>query len=157
MWPSVRSIVAPDDRWYDQSWDPTIARTINRGDLRPIVRSIVSPDDRSIVWSIVTSCDRSYDRSCDCRSAIIHNWWCHHARLVGRSLKTYLRPFTIWNRRLEVFNMTIDLAATGFTLAITQDLCDQSFVLSTIRPRLQHFSVACNRKLVVTPVWLGRK
>ena len=38
--------------------------------------------------------------------------------------------------------MTYDLAATDFVLAITHDLCDQSYALSTICPRFQHFSVA---------------
>ena len=123
--PIVRSVIAPDDRSYDQSWGPTIDRMINRCNLRPIVRSIMAPDDRSY--------DRSQD-SCDCRSAIIDNWWCHHARLVVRSRKTYLRPLSIWNRRLEVLNTTIDLAATEFALAITHDLCDQSCVLFTICP-----------------------
>ena len=123
---SLRSIVAPDDRSYDQSWYPTTDRTINRSIVRPIVRSIVA------------SCDRSYDQSCDCRSANIHNWGCHHARLVERSHKIYLPPLTIWNRRLEVLNTTIDPAATDITPAVTHDLCDQSYVLSTICPLFQH-------------------
>ena len=135
----VRSTVASCDRAYDQSWHPTTDGTINRGVQRSIARSIVATYDRSydqpwhpttdhtinrgtqrpIVRSIVASCDRSYDQSCDCRSAIIHNWWCHHARLVVRSRKTYLRLPTIWNRRIEVLNITLDLAATDFALAIT--------------------------------------
>ena len=131
-------------------------RTINHAARRPIVRSIVGRNDRTInrgnrgnrgtkrptLRSIVASCDRSYDQSCDYRSAIIHNWWRHHARLVVRSRKTYLRPLTIWNRRSEVFNMTIDLVTTDFTLAITHDLWDLSYILSTTCPRFQHFSVA---------------
>ena len=128
-----------NDRSHDQSLLPTTDRTINCGTRRPIVRSIVAPKD-GIVRSIVASCDRSYDRSydqsCDCLSAIIHNWWCHNAR----SRTTYRLPLT--NRRLEVLNMTIDLVATDFALVITHDLCDHSYVLSTICPRFQHFSVA---------------
>ena len=112
----ARSIVATYDRSYDQSWHPTTDRTINSGIRRTIVRSIVHR--RPIVRSIVTSCDRPYEQSCYCRSGIIDNWWCHHARLVVRSPKTYLRPLTIGNRRLEVLNMTNDLAATDFALAI---------------------------------------
>ena len=38
--------------------------------------------------------------------------------------------------------MTIDLAATDFTSAITHDLCDQSCVRSTIYPGFPHVSVA---------------
>ena len=124
--PIARAIVASCDRAYDQSWHPTTDGTINRGIQRPIERPIVA----------------SCDRSCDCRSAIIHNWWCHHARLVVRSRNTYLRPFTIWSCRLEVLNMTIDIAATDVAIAITHDLCHQSYVLSTIYSRFQHFSVA---------------
>ena len=48
-----------------------------------------------------------------------------------------------------VWNMTIDLVATDLPLAITHDLCDQSYdlcdqsyILATIGPRFQHFSVA---------------
>ena len=94
----------------------------------------------------MASCDRAYDQSCDCRSTIIHNWWFHHAQLVVRSRELYLRPLTIWNRRFEVLNMTIDIAATDFALAITHDLCDQSYVLSANCPRFQHFSVAPGSK-----------
>ena len=132
---NARSIVASCDR----SLRPTTDRTINRGTRRPIVRSIVA------------SCDRSYDQSCDFRSAIIHNWWFHHARLVVRSRKTYLRPLAIWNRRLYVLNMTIDLVTTHFALSVTHDLCDQSYVLSTTCPRFSHFTVAgIGRNLVVS-------
>ena len=123
---NARSIIASCDR----SLRPTTDRTINRGTKRPIVRSIVA------------SCDRSYDQSCDFRSAIIHNGWFHHARLVVRSRKIYLRPLAIWNRRLYVLNMTIDLVTTHLALTVTHDLCDQSYVLSTTSPRFSHFAVA---------------
>ena len=124
---NARSIVASCDR----SLRPTTDRTINRGTKRPIVRSIVA------------SCDRSYDQSCDFRSAIIHNWWFPHARLVVRSRKTYyLQPLAIWNRRLKVLNMTIDLVTTHFALTVTHDLCDQSYVLSATCPRFSQFTVA---------------
>ena len=107
--PMVGSIVASCDRSCEHSWRPvaectitcgtrrsivdqslgaTINRTINRSIVRPIVRSIVAPNDRS------------YDQLCDFQSATIHNWWCHHARLVVRSRKIFLRPLTIWNRML---------------------------------------------------------
>ena len=57
------------------------------------------------------------------------------ARLIVLSL-------TIWNSRFQVLNMTIDLVATDFTLAITHDLCHQSYVRSTNDPSFQHFSIA---------------
>ena len=151
--------MASCDRAYDQSRHSTVDRTINNGVQRSIARSIVASCDRSlqpttdrtitrgnrgtkrlIVRSIVASCDRSYDRSCDNRSAIIHNWWFHHTRLAVRLRKTYLRPLTIWNRSLDVLNMTIDLITTDFALAINHDLCDQSYVLSTTL--FQQFSFA---------------
>ena len=44
------------------------------------------------------------------------NWCCEHAQPVVRSRKTYIRPLTSWNRRLEVLNMTNYLAATDFAL-----------------------------------------
>ena len=163
--------MASCDRAYDESWHPTTDRTINRGVQRSIARSIIASCDRSlrpttnrtinrdnrgtkrpIVRSIVPSCDRSNDKSCDYRSAIIHNWWCPHARLAVRSRKTNLRPLTIWNRRLDVLNMTIDLAATDLALAITHDLCDQLYVLSTTCPRFQHCRPQVGRNLVVSPV-----
>ena len=48
-----------------------------------------------------------------------------------------------------VLNMTIDLVETDLPLAITHDLCDQSYdlchqsyVRSSIGPPFQHFSIA---------------
>ena len=101
--PIVRALVAPEDRWYDQSWGETINRTINRSSVGHIVQSIVA------------TYDRSYDQS-----------WRQ----------------SIWNRKLEVLNMTTDLATTDCALAITHDLCYQSYILSSICPRFQFFSVA---------------
>ena len=168
------------DRSCDRSWHPMTERMINRGTRRSIVAScdqslrpttdrrsivaIVAPNDqttdrtincsimRAIGRSIVASCERSYDQSCDYRSAIIHNGSCHHARLVVRSRKTYLRPLAIWNRRLQVLNMTIDLVATDLPLAITYDLDDQSYVLSTICRRFQFCRSQVGRNLGVSPV-----
>ena len=68
-------------------------------------------------------------------------------RLAVRSHQTNMRPLTIWNRRLEVLNMTIDPAATDFALAITHYLCDHSCVRFTICSRFQHFSVAARSQL----------
>ena len=66
------------------------------------------------------------------------------ARPVARLI---VRPLTIWNSRFQVLNMTI--VATDLPLAITHDLCDQSYDqydqsygLSSSCPRLQHFPIA---------------
>ena len=48
------------------------------------------------------------------------------ARPVARLM---VRPVTIWNSRFQVVNVTIDLVATDLPLAITHDLCDQSYDL----------------------------
>ena len=75
------------------------------------------------------------------------------ARPVARLI---VRPLTICNIRLQVLNMTIVLVATDLRLAITHNLCDQSYdlcdqsydhcdqsyVLSTIDPRFKKKSVA---------------
>ena len=121
--PIVRATVASCVRSYEHSWHHGTERTINHDTRIPMVRSIVGCNDRPtnrsivqpIVWSIVGTYGRSYDQS-----------WHQN----------------IWNRRLEVLNMTIDLATNDFALAITHDLCDQSYVLSTIYSRFHHFSVA---------------
>ena len=183
--PIVRSVTAPDDRSYDQSWRPTTDCTLNRGVQRPIVLSIVAPDGRSwhlttdrtinrwaqrsiarpivrniglrpIVRSIVASCDRSYELSCDCRSAITHNWWCHHARLVVQPRNTCLRPLTICNSRLEVLNMTIDLVTTEFLpwRSPTTSATSRAFILQFIHDS-NIFRSQPGRNLVVSPVWLG--
>ena len=131
---SYGSIVTVGDRWNDQSWHPVTERTITHGTRRAILRSIVAPDDRSCdqAWGPMTT-DRTINRAtADPRSSTTG-----HTRLVVRSRKTYLRPLTIWNCRLDVLNMTIDFAATDYALAITHYFYDQSCVLSTISPRFQ--------------------
>ena len=107
-------LVVINDRSYDQSWPLTIDRTINRGILHE--QSIGGATGRKMAPPV--------------------------ARL-------HVRPLTIWNSRYQVLNMTIDLVATDLPLAITHNLCDksydfcgQSYVLSWICPRLQHFSIA---------------
>ena len=92
---------------------------------------------RSIVRSIVAPGDRSYDQSIGGATG----------RKVARPVaRLIVRPLTIWNSRFQVLNMTIDLVATDLPIAITHDicyqsydLCDQSYVLSSLCPRLQHF------------------
>ena len=123
--PIVRTIVAYCDRSYEHSWHPVTERTINRGTGRTMVRSIVGGNDRSHDQSYHRETDRTINR-CDLYDRSYDQWW-HQ---------------TIWNRRLDVLNMTIDLAKTDFALASIHDICDQSYVLSTICPRFQHVSVA---------------
>ena len=166
----AQPIVASCERLHDQSSRAATDRTINRcvrrriarpsWHLRPIVRLVVPPvaesnRERSRVAALpnVMSYDGWHHKSSGdttscttsraiARSAIIHNWWCDHTRLVVRSRKTYCRQLTIWNGKLDVLNITIDLDATDFSLAITYDLCDQSCVRFSICPRFKHFSVS---------------
>ena len=120
----MRLVVAIKDRSYDQSWPPTIDRTINRGSMRE--QSIGGATGRKVARSVV--------------------------RLI-------VRPLTIWNRRFQVLNMTIDLAATDLPLAITHDLCDQSYDLCDQSYGFLRFVHDCNifrsqvgRNLVVSRV-----
>ena len=132
-----------------------MVRSIDRCILKPVVRALVA------------SCDRAYDQSWHPKTDGTINRGVH--RSIARSIvATYVRSYgqswhqTIWNRRLDVLNKTIDLVTTDFALEITHDLddqsydlCDQSYVLSTICPRFQHFRSQVGRNLVVSPVWLG--
>ena len=130
-----QSIVASCDRSYEQSWHPVTDRTSTPGIMRPSVRYIVALEDRCY--------DQSRGATIDCTIN------CSIVRPIVRPIVvTYDQSYdqswhrTIWNRRLEVLNMPIDLATSDFALAIPQDHCDQSYVLSTICPRFQHFPVA---------------
>ena len=116
----VRSSVAPDDRSYDQSWNSATYSVGRRmgSDLNPITISTFYIVSEQSIGGIT---GRKVARP--------------DARLIVRQLM-------IWNRRLQVLNMTIDLFATDLPLAITHDLCDQSYVLFTIGPRFHHFSIA---------------
>ena len=137
--------MGPDGRSYDQSWGTTIDRTMNRTIVRPIVATYHRPYYQS--WHQTT--DRTINRSIvrPIVRSIVRLPIRDHPQLMvprcttGGTITTCLRPLTIWNRRLEVSNMTIDLVTTDFALAITHDLCVQSYVLSTTRPRIQQFSV----------------
>ena len=119
-----QSIVASCDRSYEQSWHPVTERTTNR-----------APEDRWYDQSWGATIDRTINRSIV--RPIVRSIVATHNRSDDQSWHP-----TIWNRRLEVLNMTIDLATTDFAFVITHDLCDRSYVLSTICPRFQHFSVA---------------
>ena len=80
LWPSEQSIVAPEDRWYDQSWGATIDRTINRSIVRPSVWSIVAPND---LESQVRSFEHDH-RPC-------YDWFCPGDR--PRPPRPVVRPF----------------------------------------------------------------
>ena len=106
----VRSIGAPDDRSYYQSYNSATDSVGRR------MGSDLNPRNISIFYSVgEQSIGGTTGRKV--------------ARPVARLI---VRPLTIWNRRLQVLNMTIDLIATDLPLAITYDLCDQSYALSTI-------------------------
>ena len=100
----VRSIVALDDRSYDQSWNSSTDSIGRRmwSDLNPRnISKLYSVSEQSVGGTTGRKVARPV------------------ARLI-------VRPLTIWNRRLQVLNMTIDLVATDLPLAITHDLCDES-------------------------------
>ena len=95
----------------DQSWPPTIDRTINSVGRR--MGSDLKPRNISTCYSVSEQpIGGTTDRNV--------------ARPVARLI---VRPLTIWNSRFQVLNMTIDLVATDLPLAITHDLCDQSYDL----------------------------
>ena len=111
-------------------------RTTSGSHKRSIVRSNVAPTiDRTINRGIL-HIKQSIGRA--------------NGRKVSRPVaRLIVRPLTIWNSRFQVLNMTIDLVATYLPLAITHDLCDQSYdlcrqayVLSSIYQRLKKKSIA---------------
>ena len=130
--------------------------TIGGSDHRPMYDQSLRPATDATTNMIVASSDRSYE----------HSWHRVTKRTINRGTRLpMVRPIVgcnnrsydqwwlqmIWNRRLDVLNMTIELATTDFALAINHDLCDQSYVLSTICPIFQPFSVA-GRNPGVSPV-----
>ena len=127
----VQLVVAINDRSYDRSWPPTIDRMINSVGSR--MGSDLKPRNISTFYSV------SEQPIGGTTSRKV-------ARPVARLI---VRPHTIWNSRFQVLNMTIDLVATDLPLAITHDLCHQSYdlchqsyVRSTIGPSFQIFSIA---------------
>ena len=130
----IRSIVAPDDRSYDQSWNYATDSVGRR------MGSDLNPRNTSTFYSVS---EQSIGGTTGRKAAR------PVARLIVRSL-------TIWNRRLQVLNMAIDLVVTDLPLAVTHDLCDQSYVLSTICLRVVYdcklFWSQLRRNLVVSPV-----
>ena len=69
----------------------------------------------------------------------MRDWW--YDRYIFKDLSTISYDL---ESQVTVLNMTIDniIAATGFALAITHDLCDQSCARSTICPQFQFVAVA---------------
>ena len=99
----VRSIVATDSRSYDQSWTPATDSVGCR------IGSDLNPRNISTFYSVSEQSTGGTN-----------------GRKVARPFaRLIVRPLTIWNRRLQVLNMTIDLVATDLPLAITHDICDQ--------------------------------
>ena len=133
-------MVAINDRSYDQSWPPTIDRTINRGIMRPIASGVGRRMGSDLNPRNISKCYSVNEQSIGGTTG----------RKVARPVaRLIVRPLTIWNHRLHVLNMSIDLVATDLPLTITHDLCDKSYdlcdksyVFSTICPRFQHFSIA---------------
>ena len=146
--------MASCDRSHDKSWHlrlivrlvvPPVAKSCDKSG--QVASSLTTERDilRRVAPPIVRWHDQWHDQSC--------HWVIRdHRQVVVRPGKTYMQPLTIWSRRLELLNMTTDLAATDFALAITHDICDQSCVRSTICSRFHHFPFTENRNLVVSPV-----
>ena len=118
-------MVAINDRSYNRSWPPTIDRMINRVGRR--MGSDMNPRNISTFYSVS-------------EQPIGGTTGRKVARPVARLI---VRPLTIWNSRFQVLNMTIDLVATDLPIAITHDLCHQSYDLchqSYVVLRLAHHS-----------------
>ena len=98
--------------------------TIGSDDHRPPVRSIIAQ-------VVVLPNVMSYD-----------GWHHQSSQLVVRPRKTYLRPLTIWKPSLKVLKITIDLAVSDITIAITHDFCYQSCVRFYDFPTIPSFSVS---------------
>ena len=127
-------------------------RTTNGSHKRSIVRSIVAPT----IDRMISSVGRRMGSDLNPRN--ISKFYSVSEQPIGGTTgrkvarpvaRLIVRPLTIWNSRFQVLNMTIDLVATDLPLAITHDLCHQSYDLcpqsydrSTIGPSFQHFSIA---------------
>ena len=109
----VRLVVAINDRSYDRSWPPTFDRMINS-----VGHRMGKPRNISTLYSVS-------------EQPIGGTTGRKVARPVARLI---VRPLTIWNSRFQVLNMTIDLVATDLPLAITHDLCHQSYDIWPIIP-----------------------
>ena len=165
----ARSFVASCDRSHDQSWCATTDRTINRRVRRRITWPIVtSATDRTIGHSTNRNVVRQFTSSRSTERDVVRRvsppivrW---HDQLRDRSYHCVIRDHAQLVVRPQTTGGTItqDLSATAYFehdhrptfehdhrpccdyifLAITHDLCDQSYVRFTICPGFQHFSVA---------------
>ena len=116
---------------------------------KEIVRLVVAINDRSYDHSWPPTTDRTINRGILHEQSIGGATDREVARPVARLL---VRPLAIWNSRFQVLSMTIDLVATDLPPAFNNDRCGQSYVISSICPRLQHFRSQVGRNLVVSPV-----
>ena len=128
------STVAPYDRSHDQSSRSAIASWRHWYASHSVRRRMGSDLNHRNISTFYSVREQSIGGTAAGRKV---------ARPVARLI---VRPLTIWNGRLQVLNMSIDLVATDLPLAITHDLCDQSYVLSTMWLRWQFFC----RSYVVT-------
>ena len=122
----VQSIVALDDLSYDQSWNSATDSVGHR------MGSGLNPRNISTFYSVS---EQSIGGTT--------------GRKVARPVaQLIVRPLTIWNRRLHVLIMTIDLVATDLPLANSRPL------RPVVRPfyDCKLFSSQLRRNLVVSPV-----
>ena len=130
-------VVPPVVSSCNQSGHVVSSRTTERDFVRRVAPPIARWHDqcttnRATAWPTIIH---------NCGGATTHDCW------------DDLRPITIWNRRWEVLNITIDLALTGFTLAIIRDLCDQPCVRFTFCSRFQKNQSQLGRNLVAGSAW----
>ena len=152
----LRSVFLPGGR---SSYDWSYAWSRDQQQLEKIVRLVVAIKDRSYDRSPGATIDSVGRRmGSDLNPRNISTFYSVSEQPIGGTTgrkvarpvaRLIVRPLTIWNSRFQVFNMTIDLVATDAPLAITHDLCHQSYDLchqsydrSTIGPSFQHFSIA---------------
>ena len=100
----VRLVVAINDRSCDQSWPPTIDRTINRGILHD--QSIGCATGRKVARPV--------------------------ARLIVRPHTIWNSRFQVLNMAIDLAATDLPLAITHDLCDQSYDLCDQSYILSTI-------------------------
>ena len=152
----VRSIVAPDDRSYDRSWnsaaDSIVMSVSNRFVVPPVVRwhdqfwtwpstllRLICPL-RSPTTSATSRTTSSTSRTTFLRLAHDYNIF---RSQVGRNL--------VVSPVLLGFEHDHDLAATDLPLAITHDLCDQSYDLRDQSYVLSFYNWA------TIPIFFGRR
>ena len=134
-------MVAINDRSYDQSWPPTIDRTINIVGRR--MGSDLNPRNISTLYSVS---EQQIGGTTD-------------RKVVRPVARLIVRPITIWNSRFQVLNMSSTLlrlicpVRSPTTCATSRTTSETSH---TIVLRLAHhsniFRSQVGRNLVVSPV-----